>query len=130
MLISANQSSARISTNQEPGIRAWLQGFPLLFKAHPEPPEPSVIIVPWPCEHVLLILKIKPVMWRYDNSKLSHYFGCPEPCDYFRGDLRGSTARIEIAVSSPVVKNRRSLVIMILSGNILSHGKYRHWFPM
>ena len=68
MLISANQSSARISTNQEPGIRAWLQGFPLLFKAHPEPPEPSVIVKDLPCEHVLKY--IKPVMWPYSNSNL------------------------------------------------------------
>ena len=97
MLISANQSSARISTNQEPGIRAWLQGFPLLFKAHPEPPEPSVIIVPWPCEHVLLKSKIKPVMWQI-NSHLVIILAVGA-LRRFRGDLRGSTARIDIAVS-------------------------------
>ena len=35
----------------------------------------------------------------------------------FRGDLRGSTARIDIAVSVTYYKNRRSLVIMIFLGN-------------
>ena len=68
-----------------------------LYKPTQTPPEELVIIVPWPCEHVLLKSKIKPVMWQI-NSHLVIILAVGA-LRRFRGDLRGSTARIDIAVS-------------------------------
>ena len=59
----------------------------------------------------------KPVMWRYNNSNLVIILAV-RALRLFSRRLERLDSADEIAVSLPVGKDRRSLVIMIITGDI------------
>ena len=103
-----------LRANQKPGIRAWLQWFPGLYKPIPNPQILQLLLYQ---SHVIMFEIYKPDIWLTSNSNLVIILAI-RALRLFSRRLERLDSADEIAVSLPVGKDRRSLVIMIITGDI------------
>ena len=103
-----------LRANQKPGFRAWLQRFLGLYKLLPNPQILQLLLYQ---SHVIMFEIYKPDIWLTSNSNLVIILAIRALRQFSRRLERLDSAD-EIAVSLPVGKDRRSLVIMIITGDI------------
>ena len=102
-----------LRANQKPGFRAWLQRFLGLYKLLPNPQILQLLYT----GHVIMFEIYKPDIWLTSNSNLVIILAI-RALRRFSRRLERLDSADEIAVSLPVGKDRRSLVIMIITGDI------------